>query len=301
MVAVNVMRYAGRPILLMASEMKLTAIFAFTFFVLSTTVVAQTPEVSNPDTVIVRSNTVFLRGLVWRPTGKGPYPAVLFNHGRSGTFDERRAKTNEVKVLGELFARHGYICLVLFRRGEGLSLDRGVHIGQLLDQERISKGVEAASRLQVELLETRELTDALAALAFLKSITGVDSGRIGVVGHSFGGSLALLIAARDTMLKAVVDFAGGAASWNVFWFRTAMLDAVKRLRSSVFFVFASNDYSVEAGRALDAEMAREGQVHQFKIFPPSGQSAADGHRFIYSAVDRWESAVFAFLDEHMRR
>jgi hypothetical protein len=35
----------------------------------------------DPDTVVVRSGSLSLRGVLWTPAGKGPFPAVLFNHG----------------------------------------------------------------------------------------------------------------------------------------------------------------------------------------------------------------------------
>ena len=253
------------------------------------------------DTVIVRCDSIDLYSLVFRPKGKGPFPSVLFNHGRSITFDERKTKTSQAIILGQLFAEHGYVFFAFFRRGEGLSLDKGIHIGQLLDRERVTNGVEASNRLQVHLLRTRELDDERRAMAVLKTIPGVDSNRVGLVGHSFGGSLALLIAARDTAIKATIDFAGGAGSWNNSNLRNTLLAAVNQLTSPVMFVFASNDYSVEPGRVLAAELAREGKVNQLRILPSFGKTSAEGHNFVYSAVDKWDSAVFPFLDQHMKR
>lgn len=282
-------------------SMKKTIVFAIILFVFSMKALAQTGDLVKPDTVIVRCDSIDLSALVFRPKGKGPFPAVLFNHGRSITFDERKTKTSQAVILGQLFAERGYVFCAFFRRGEGLSLDKGIHIGQLLDRERIANGVEAANRLQVQLLRTRELDDALRAMAVLKAIPGVDASHIGVVGHSFGGSLALLIAAHDTAVKATVDFAGGAGSWNNSHLRNTLIAAVNQLTSPVLFVFASNDYSVEPGRVLAAELSREGKVHQLRIFPPFGKTSAEGHNFIYSAVDKWDVVVFPFLDQHMKR
>jgi len=135
----------------------------------------------------------------------------------------------------------------------------------------------------------------------LKEIPGVDPSRLGVVGHSFGGSLALLIAARDTAIKATVDFAGGAGSWNNSHLRNTLIATVNQLTSPVLFVFASNDYSVEPGRVLAAELAREGKVYELRIFPPFGKTSAEGHNFVYSAVDKWDSVVFPFLYQHLNR
>lgn len=281
--------------------MKKTTIFAIVLLSFTMKALAQTGDLVKPDTVIVRCDSIDLYALVFRPKGKEPCPAILFNHGRSITFDERKNKTSQASILGQLFAARGYIFFAFFRRGEGLSLDKGVHIGQLLDQERAAHGAEAANRLQIQLLRTRELDDALRALAIMKTIPGVDPSRVGVVGHSFGGSLALLVAARDTAIKATVDFSGGAGSWNNPDLRNTLIAAVNQLTSPVLFLFASNDYSVEPGRVLAAELARLGKVHQLRVFPPFGKTPAEGHNFVYSAVEKWDVVVFPFLDQQMKR
>ena len=281
--------------------MKRVLILLFTLALNSIPVFAQDIEIVGPDTVIVSSDTVQLRALVWHPKQNGPFPAIFFSHGRSITLEERIKKTSQVKILGDLFARHGYLFFALFRRGEGLSFDQGIQITPLLEGERTAKGPEAADQLQVHLLESRELTDALAGLAKLKAISNVDPNRIGVVGHSFGGSLSLLLASRDKTLKGAVNFAGAAGSWKLLDLQRALIDAVERLNTAVFFAFAANDYSVEPGNILNAKMAAQGKIHQLKIFPSFGTSAAEGHNIIYDAIDQWESDVFAFLDKYVKR
>ena len=282
--------------------MKKTAAFIISLLTLAVNALAQTGDLVKPDTVVVRSDSIQLSALVFRPGGKGPFPAVFFNHGRSITLNERKTKTSQATILGQLFAKRGYVFFAFFRRGEGLSFDKGIHIGELLDKERETKGVEAANLLQVQLQVTRELDDAVRAMTVLKTIPGVDTSRVGVVGHSFGGSLALLFAARDTAIKATVDFAGGAGSWdNNSLLRNTLIAAVNQLTCPVLFVFASNDYSVEPGRVLDAELERAGKVHQLNILPSFGKSAAQGHDIIYSAGEKWSPVVFQFLDQHMKR
>jgi hypothetical protein len=49
----------------------------------TTAIGVDTPAISGPATVVVQNGTVALRALVWRPKGRGPFPAVLFNHGSS--------------------------------------------------------------------------------------------------------------------------------------------------------------------------------------------------------------------------
>ena len=42
--------------------------------------VAARGQSSAPDTVVVRNGRVTLRALLWRPAGRGPFPAILVNH-----------------------------------------------------------------------------------------------------------------------------------------------------------------------------------------------------------------------------
>jgi pimeloyl-ACP methyl ester carboxylesterase len=71
--------------------------------------------------------------------------------------------------------------------------------------------------------------DAFAALAWLAARDGVDGDRLGVYGHSYGGPVAISVAARDTRVRAVVSVSGPGdgvammraprASWDWVAFR----------------------------------------------------------------------------------
>ncbi len=251
-----------------------------------------------PDTVVVQSGALKLRALLWRPKGQGPFPAILFNHGSGNTLERQSAQS---AALGPVFARHGYLFLFVFRRGSGLSADQGTSAADLMDREFAANGQEARNKLQLQLLETDQLSDALAGLAFLRAVPEVDTRRVAVAGHSFGGSLTLLAAERDTTLRAAVVFGAAAPSWERSpQLRARLLAAVGRTTAPVFFIYAANDYSVAPAEALSAEMARLGKLHRVKIYPPVGQTADEGHDFVYRDVATWESDVFAFLDERMR-
>lgn len=253
-----------------------------------------------PETVIVRSGTLQLRALLWRPRGRGPFPAILFNHGR-GLTPQTEGRVEGITELGHVFASHGYVFLALFRRGEDLSADQGVFIGNLLDRERAANGDEAAEKLQVRLLESDHLEDALAGIAFLRSLPEVDGSRVALVGHSFGGSLSLLVAEQERSLRAVVSFAGAAGSWEGSAdLRERLTAAVRRLTAPVLFIYTANDFSVAPGLALDAEMTRHSKAHQLELFPSFGDTAAEGHGFVYSGIGIWQKAVFSFLDEQLR-
>jgi carboxymethylenebutenolidase len=261
-------------------------------------------SVDGPDTVVVSNGAVVLRGLLWRPRGAGPFPAILLNHG-SGRTPEELARLgpyeNQAQTMGPVFARHGYVLFFLFRRGVGLSVGEGASAIDTMNAELAAHGQEARNALQLRLLEGRELSDAMAASAALRARADVDARRIALVGHSFGGSLTVLQAARDSTIRAVVVFSGAGYSWDKSpELRASLLAAETRMRAPAFFIHAANDYSLHPGIELDARLAQLGKLHRLKIYPPIGRTPDDGHAFPLLGVDIWEPDVFAFLDEYLK-
>lgn len=254
---------------------------------------AGSPEL--PQTVAVSSGALRLTALVWKPAGPGPFPAVLFNHG-SGPTDPARAR-----ILGPLFARHGYVFLYLFRRGDGLSADQGTFMGDLLDRELRTRGEESRNRLQLRLLTTDHLDDVRAGLSFLKSMPGVDARRIAVAGHSFGAQLAILAAEEDSSLRAAVCFAPAAVSWGKSReLRSLLLAAVGRTRVPVLLIYAANDFSTAPGEALAAELQKWRKAGELKIYPAVGRTADEGHNAVYLGTDLWEDDVSRSLGRYVQ-
>jgi dienelactone hydrolase len=249
---------------------------------------------SAPQVIVVPSGKLSLQATLWRPAGAGPFPAVLFNHGSGG-----EVAPEQVAALGTVFAQHGYVFLFLYGRGTGLSADQGTAVAELMRREFEAHGPDARDRLQLHLLDER-LGDALAALAVLRALPGVDGQRVAVAGHSFGGMLALLLVQRDHALRAAVDFAGGALSWAANDpLRARLMDAVDGIQAPVFFIQADNDYSIAPSEALATAMLSEDKTRRIEIYPGIGRTPEEGHDFVYRGVALWEHDVFAFLDEHV--
>ncbi len=259
------------------------------------------PRVLGPDTVVIANEGLELRGLLWRPEGAGPFPAVLFNHGSGRTLDEVTARGAGLR-LGPLFAGHGYVFLLLFRRGSGLSEHQGTIPGDTLARVLAAGRVEARNELQLRLLEGSQLSDAMAGLTFLRARPDVDRRRVAVIGHSFGGALTLLMAERDSTLRAAVDFAGGANSWRYSpALRQRLRAAVRATVVPVFFIHAANDYSVEPGITLAAAMRSARHPHRLHIYPTFGTTTHEGHNFVFLDPDAWAPDVLPFLDEATAR
>ena len=273
--------------------------------VLTSALAATAAAHASPETVVIHNGSVTLHALLWRPQGRGPFPAILLNHGSGRTPEELERLgpyERQADILGPVFARHGYVFLYLFRRGVGLSADQGSNAVVLMNREFAAHGQEARNALQLRLLETSEMSDALSGLTFLRALPGVDARDVAVIGHSFGGSLTLFMAEREPDLRAVVIFSGAGYSWDRSpELRARHLAAVARTAAPIFFIHAENDYSLAPGKALDARLQQLGKPHRLKIYPPIGHTVDDGHAFLYLGVNTWEPDVFAFLDEHMRR
>ena len=148
------------------------------------------------------------------------------------------------------------------------------------------------------LLQTEQLDDVLAALAFLKQVPGIDRSRLVLAGHSFGGQLTLLAAARDETVRAAVTFAAAAESWSRSAdVRRLLGEAVRRARCPILLVQWSNDFSTEPSLVLGKQVERGGPARIALLYPPVGSSPDEGHNGLYLATTQWEPDVFRFLAE----
>jgi dipeptidyl aminopeptidase/acylaminoacyl peptidase len=210
--------------------------------------------------------------------------------------------TEAAEKLAPLFLKHGYALLYLFRRGQGPSADQGLFMQDVLRREEANNGPNARQHLQFLVATTDHLDDVLAALSFLKATPAVDAKRIAIAGHSFGGQLTLLAAERDNTVRAAVTFAAAANSWERSpELREQLRAAVDKATPPIMLIQAANDYSTAPSQALAGELERLHKPYLMKIYPPVGETADDGHNFLYLAIPQWEQDVFGFLDEHVKR
>ena len=129
---------------------------------------------------------VKLAGTLTLPRGKGPHPALLLLTG-SGAQDRNEALMGHrpFLVLADYLTRRGLAVLRMDDRGVGGST-----------------GNLAATT------EDDLTADALAGVAYLKGRREIDPARIGLLGHSEGGLVAALAAARSRGVAFVVMMAG---------------------------------------------------------------------------------------------
>jgi dienelactone hydrolase len=257
-----------------------------------------------PQIVDFPSGSPHLKGYLWKPPGAGPFPAVIFNHG-SGGADAMQTGGMTIEeaaqTLAPVFVKHGYAFFYPCRRGNGLSSSQAKFMPDELKEEEAARGA-ARQKLQLALVTGPHLDDTLAALSFLRTTPGIDGGRIAVVGHSFGGQLALLDIERDSKLRAAVTFGPAATSWAKSpELRERLLIAVNKAVAPVMLIHAANDYDTAPGRELAGELERLHKPHLLKVYPAVGKTPEEGHNFVYNSIAVWEADVFSFLDENVGR
>src|SRR5579864_2181011 len=116
---------------------------------------APLPSLSGADEVVFPSGAITLHGVVYRPEGKGPFPAVVYNHGSAAGMVSKTG----FDALGPVFASHGWVFFGPYRRGQGLSASSGPYIGDQIAAAEKNGGVSAAAATMVRLLETDHLND----------------------------------------------------------------------------------------------------------------------------------------------
>ena len=135
------------------------------------------------------ASEVTLAGTLTKPKAPGKYPAVILVSG-SGP-QNRNSEVEDHKpfeVMADYLTRQGIVVLRYDDRGVSQSTGNFVQ-SNIADFSR----------------------DALAGLAFLKTQANVDSTRLGMIGHSEGGLISLLLAGQHVPdLKFVVSLAGPA-------------------------------------------------------------------------------------------
>ena len=179
-----------------------------------------------------------MHGTLTIPEGEGPFAAVVMVTG-SGTQnrDEELMGHKPFKVIADFLTRRGIAVLRYDDREWGRSYD----------------GATTADYA----------SDALNAAAFLRRDPRMDPARVGIVGHSEGGTIAFMCAARCDSIAFVVSVAGMTIPGRecIVWQNGESLrragipqQTVERYCSVIDAVFKR---TAEAGRELSADEAAQ--------------------------------------------
>ena len=167
---------------------------------------AEAPAAPSMAVIVLTSHGARMNGLIYRAAGEGPHPVALFLHGDPGY--EKNLD------LAQAVRRAGWDAVYFDYRGSWGS------------------GGTYSFNNSIE--------DVATALAWIRtpvnaSAHHLDPSRIALVGHSFGGWLALLTARREPPTLCVAAI----AAWNIGWAARRLADHPKE-RATTLEEFRDN-------------------------------------------------------------
>jgi carboxymethylenebutenolidase len=246
--------------------------------------------------ITFNSHDLTLVGFLFKPEGPGPFPAIVWNHGS----EKDPGRGQQFDTVAKVFVPAGYVVFAPMRRGHGES--QGKYIVAVLDSIRRTRGVEAANRESVHLMESEQLDDQLAGLAYLKTLAYVDSSRLVVAGCSYGGIETLLAAERDVGYKAAIAISPGALSWQHNpELQRRLVQGVRNINIPVLLLQPAKDASLEPSRVLGDEFRRLGKPFSGKIYPAVGPQDEQRHCFGGAkGMHVWEQDALEFVSRALR-
>lgn len=133
-----------------------------------------------------------IAGTLTMPAGPGPFPAAVLISG-SGQQDRNEAIAGHKPflVIADWLTRSG------------------IAVARYDD-----RGVGESTGLETVMAATSEdfAGDAETVVRWLRSVEGIDPGRVGLIGHSEGGMIAPMVANQDGRIAFIVSLAGSAVN-----------------------------------------------------------------------------------------
>jgi carboxymethylenebutenolidase len=217
--------------------------------------------------VTYKSGDENVNGMLYRPAGKGPFPAIVVIHEWWGLNDW-------VKEQASKLADQGYVTLAI-------DLYRG-HVATTPDEaHELMRGVP----------EDRATKDLLAAAKYLRSMKNVNPKKVGVIGWCMGGGYALDLAIDDPNLAAAVINYGHLASET---------ETLKKINAPILGIFGGQDRGipVEDVRKFESGLKKQGKTVDIKVYSDAGHAFENpnnkqGYR-PEDAADAWQRTVNFF-------
>lgn len=248
------------------------------------------PEEISPDPALNETivkiemrNTFFHQSLqttVFKPSGDGPFPLFVFNHGHnpgSLKFGHWQERERSLLLTSELLKR-GYVVVLPMRRGYAES-GPGSPMGFTSQHE-----------------------DIFAVLDYLKSISYIDMNRIVIGGVSLGGSVSMALSTQKHNipgLKGVINVAGGLPVDSSFSFEHQLKELSNPNNAPSLWIYGDNDYLTTPEHLDRLIAAYKTNNPRFKVYRLGVFQDSDAHYILYrpSAVKLWMPEIDSFLNE----
>lgn len=222
---------------------------------------------------------------VFRPAGPGPHPGILLAQhipmGHTGLENDPFTLTTATR-----FADAGYLVAVPF----------------------LFHWWPKSAPMETKRTESRDdwiVEDLRAGLAVLQSQAGIDSQRLAIVGHCWGGRVAWLGACHFRQFAALATFYGGNIKKALGAGNQSPLALAQHISCPVIGFYGNDDTNPSPEDVEDyrAALAAAGVAHEFHQYDGAGhafQNFPMPERYREQASEDAWSKVLAFLAEHLQ-
>lgn len=240
-----------------------------------------------------------LSGILWKPPGEGPFPAVVYNHG-----SEQFEKDVNYADIANFYVKNGFEFLLPLRRGHSYidnnqvvaTSDGVLFDDRLAKDEQLNNTNNDSDWIKEQEVDNK---DVAAAAKWLANQPTVNRDEMIMSGISFGGIQTLLAAEKGLGMRAFIPFAPAAMSWNVVpEVHDRLEQAVQEAKAPVFLIQAENDYSTGPSQTLGPILDQEGSPNRHKVYPAfePEKGPKGGHgEFALHGMEIWRQDVSDFL------
>ena len=217
---------------------------------------------------------VTIKAYLAGPQTKEKRPAVI-------VVQEWWGLTDLIKDVAQRYVRAGYVAI---------APDLYSRLGY-----KMTTNPSEAAQLMNSLKQEDGLKDLNATVTYLKTVPGVDAGKIGVTGFCMGGSYALMLPCVNPDIRAAVPFYGWVPNPDT---------PIQNLACPVLYFYGEEDGFVPKAdvQRLEAALKKYKKTGEVKTYPGAGHAFfRDTDESVYKpaqAQDAWNRTL-AFFGQHL--
>lgn len=233
--------------------------------------IAPAGEVEGSDVTYARIGDTDVNGYLARPSGDGPFPAVI-------VIQEWWGLNDNIRWMADRLAGEGYLALAVDLYEGEVATDREAAM------KLLRASMDRTERLEENLRQARDYLGSIGAT------------RVGSIGWCFGGGWSLRAAALlGDRLHAAVMYYGRVMTEE---------GDLEPISAPILGFFGELDRGipVESVRAFESAMSRIGKPVEIHVYPEADHAFANPSGGRYNepaATDAW-SRTLAFFAQHLR-
>lgn len=238
-----------------------------------------------------RQETKSIPMTLYRPTGDGPFPLIVFNHGRSVASKRAEQGRYRPENVARYLVNKGFVVIVPNRIGYWETYG--------------SFDPEYSNCRSIESMSIAASDQVLATVEFAKTLSYVDTSRWIVAGQSVGGLTSVATVGRAPAgLMGGINFSGGTggnpdfspgnpcgSEWTSIYWGSIALQA----KAPMLWLYWENDkyWGAELPKTWHSAWIKGGGNARFIQFAGVGD---DGHGGLNQDMDHWLPEVDTFLN-----